>query len=65
VNNDWKNWVVMHGNERMAVEDVWGIGKAISVKFTDDNANRFSALVRAKNGKQAQAAAAWEAIGCQ
>ncbi|MCI81338.1 endonuclease/exonuclease/phosphatase family protein, partial [Trifolium medium] len=25
VNKDWENWVVMHGTEKVAVEDVWGI----------------------------------------
>ncbi|PNY17864.1 cysteine-rich receptor-like protein kinase, partial [Trifolium pratense] len=29
VNNDWENSVVMQGNNRMAVDDVWGVGKAI------------------------------------
>jgi hypothetical protein len=48
----------MHGSEKMAVEDVWGIGKAIGVKFTSDNANRFSALVRAGKGKQPRVDAA-------
>jgi hypothetical protein len=33
VSNDWKHWVVMHGNEKVAVEDVWGLGKTIGVKF--------------------------------
>ncbi|MCI27137.1 sulfate transporter, partial [Trifolium medium] len=33
VNNDWKHWVVMQGNDQVAVDDVWGIGKAIGVKF--------------------------------
>lgn len=23
--DDWKNWVILHGNEEVAVEDVWGI----------------------------------------
>ncbi|MCI78073.1 hypothetical protein A2U01_0099343, partial [Trifolium medium] len=41
----------MHGNEKLAVDDVWGIGKAIGVEFKGDNANMFDALVRAKNGK--------------
>ncbi|MCI52788.1 hypothetical protein A2U01_0074034 [Trifolium medium] len=41
----------MHGNEKMAAEDVWGIGKAIGVKFNCDNANRFSALVGTEKGK--------------
>jgi hypothetical protein len=58
INNDWQNWVVMHGSEKMAVEDVWGIGKAIGVKFTSDNANRFRALVRAGKGKQPRVDAA-------
>jgi len=35
VNKDWENWVVYHGNDKMAVEDVWGIGKTIGVKFKD------------------------------
>jgi hypothetical protein len=26
VNNDWRNWVAVHGNDQMAVDDVWGIG---------------------------------------
>ncbi|MCI21881.1 hypothetical protein A2U01_0043052, partial [Trifolium medium] len=28
VNKDWEHWVVLHRNEKVAVEDVWGIGKA-------------------------------------
>ncbi|MCI84103.1 hypothetical protein A2U01_0105379, partial [Trifolium medium] len=40
------------------VEDVWGIGKAIGVKFKGDNTNRFSALVRVDKGKQAHGNAA-------
>ncbi|PNX84817.1 cysteine-rich receptor-like protein kinase, partial [Trifolium pratense] len=51
VNNDWENWVVMQGNNRMAVEDVWGIGKAIGVKFNSVNSNMFSVLSRASKGK--------------
>ncbi|MCI00512.1 DUF4283 domain protein, partial [Trifolium medium] len=46
VNNDWKHWIVMHGNEQLDVDDVWGIGKAIGVKFNNDNVNMFSALAR-------------------
>ncbi|MCI66470.1 sulfate transporter, partial [Trifolium medium] len=52
VSNDWKNWVVMQGNDQMVVDDVWGIGKAIRVKFRGDNANMFNVLSRAGNGKQ-------------
>jgi hypothetical protein len=47
--------MVMHGNEQMTVEDIWGIGKAIGVKFSRDNANRFSALVKAGKGKHLNA----------
>jgi hypothetical protein len=52
VNNDWKHWIVMQGNDRFAVDDVWGIGKAIGVRFKRDNVNMFSVLSRASKGKQ-------------
>ncbi|PNX71513.1 putative sulfate transporter, partial [Trifolium pratense] len=52
VNNDWKNWVAMQGTEQMAVDDVWGIGKAIGVKFKGDNVNMFRVLSRAGKGKK-------------
>jgi len=46
VNNDWQNYVVLHGDEEVAVEDVWGIGKAIGVRFNGDKANMFDVLSR-------------------
>ncbi|PNX78571.1 hypothetical protein L195_g034549 [Trifolium pratense] len=52
VNNDWTNWVAVHGNDQLAVDDVWGIGKAIGVKFKGDNANMFNILSRASKGKR-------------
>ncbi|MCI92718.1 sulfate transporter, partial [Trifolium medium] len=52
VNKDWENWVVMHGTEKVAVEDVWGIGKAIGVKFNGDDANLFRVLSRKGRGRQ-------------
>ncbi|PNX85649.1 hypothetical protein L195_g041719, partial [Trifolium pratense] len=52
VNNDWMNWVAVHGNDHMAVDDVWGIGKAIGVKFKGDNVNMFNILSRASKGKR-------------
>ncbi|MCI45414.1 sulfate transporter, partial [Trifolium medium] len=60
VNNDWKHWVVMHGNEQLAMDDVCGIGKAIGVKFNKDNVNMFSAnmlsaLARSGKGKKVSA----------
>ncbi|MCH79869.1 sulfate transporter [Trifolium medium] len=52
VNKDWQNWVAMQGSEQMAVDDVWGIGKAIGVKFKGDNVNMFRVLSRANKGKK-------------
>lgn len=51
VNNDWSYWVVMHENEKVAVEDVWGIGKVIGVHFNGDTHNMFGVLVRKGKGK--------------
>jgi len=42
----------MHGNEKVAVEDEWGVGKAIGVKFNGDPANMFNVLSRAGRGKK-------------
>jgi len=44
VNNDWKNYIVLHGNEQVAVDDVWDIGKSIGIKFNGDKANMFNVL---------------------
>jgi hypothetical protein len=44
INKDWKNWVILHGNSEVAVEDVRGIGNVIGVKFYGDKANRFNVL---------------------
>ncbi|PNX89484.1 hypothetical protein L195_g045604 [Trifolium pratense] len=52
INNDWMNWVAVQGNDQMAVDDVWGIGKAIGVKFKGDNVNMFNILSRAGKGKK-------------
>ncbi|CAJ2645133.1 unnamed protein product [Trifolium pratense] len=52
VNNEWQNWVAMQGSEQMVVDDVWGIGKAIGVKFKGDNVNMFRVLSRANKGKK-------------
>ncbi|MCI19032.1 sulfate transporter, partial [Trifolium medium] len=53
VNNDSKHWVVMQGNDQVAVDDVWGIWKAIGVKFKGDNVNMFSVFARVGKVKQA------------
>ncbi|PNX95462.1 putative sulfate transporter, partial [Trifolium pratense] len=52
ISNDWKNWVAVHGNDQLAVDDVWGIGKAIGIKFKGDNVNMFNILSRAGKGKK-------------
>ena len=52
VNNDWKHWVVLHGNEKAVVDDVWGIGKVVRVKFNGENHNMFSVLARAGKGNR-------------
>ncbi|GAU42662.1 hypothetical protein TSUD_398680 [Trifolium subterraneum] len=44
VNKDWENWMVMHEDEKVAVEDVWGIGEAIRIKVKGVSANMFSVL---------------------
>jgi hypothetical protein len=44
VTNELKNYVVLHGNEQVAVDDVWGIGKSIGIKFNGDKANMFNVL---------------------
>lgn len=45
VNNDWFNWVVFHGSKEVAVEDIWGIGKAIGITFKGENHNMFQCFV--------------------
>ncbi|KAK2444862.1 heterogeneous nuclear ribonucleoprotein A0 [Trifolium repens] len=50
VNNDWMNWVAVHGNDQMAVDDVRGIGQTIGVTFKGDNDNMFNVLSRAGRG---------------
>jgi len=44
VNNDWKNWLLLHGSDRVAHEDFMGIGKEIGLNFDGDNNNRFDVL---------------------
>ena len=46
VNNDWMNWLVLHGNEKAASADVCGIGKAIGMKSNGDKNNMFDVLSR-------------------
>jgi len=52
VNKEWNLWVVLHGKEKEAAEDVWGIGKALGLQFEGDVHNRLSVLSRAGKGKK-------------
>ena len=52
VNNDWQHWVVMHGNEKVAVEDVWGVGKEIRVKFNGEPANCLMFFLEREEGRR-------------
>jgi len=49
VNNDWKNWVVLHGSEATKAANVQCIGKAIGVSFKGSFHNKFSVLSCHKN----------------
>jgi PIN domain nuclease of toxin-antitoxin system len=51
VNNDWKNWVAMQGNERAVEDDVLEVGNAVGATFKGDKANMFSVLSKAGPGK--------------
>ncbi|MCI22840.1 hypothetical protein A2U01_0044018, partial [Trifolium medium] len=42
----------MHVNEKVAVEDMWGIGKAIGVKFHGNDSNMFQVLSRGEGGRR-------------
>ncbi|MCI29592.1 hypothetical protein A2U01_0050801, partial [Trifolium medium] len=53
-NKDWEHWVVLHWNEKVAVEDVWGIRKAIRVKFNGNSANMFSVMSRGERVKEVE-----------
>lgn len=44
VNNDWSNWLVLHGNSKALSDDVRGMGKLVRVNFQGDNQNRFDVL---------------------
>jgi hypothetical protein len=45
VNNDWKHWVVLQGNDKAAEEDIQDIGKVIGVSFKGDEINSVCCLV--------------------
>jgi hypothetical protein len=49
--NDWRNWVAVHGNDQVAMEDIRGIGQTIGVTFRGDKENMFNVLSRPGNSK--------------
>jgi hypothetical protein len=53
INNEWKYWVVMQGNDHIVEDTVMEMGKFMGATFTSDNANTFSVLSRACKGKHA------------
>ena len=44
VNNDWNNWLMLHGNDKVRSEDVCDIGRAVGLNFTRDKNNMFDVL---------------------
>jgi hypothetical protein len=52
VNNDWKHWVAMQGNERAVEVDVLEVGEAIGASFKGDKSNMFSVLSKAGSVKR-------------
>ena len=44
VNNDWNNWLVLHGNDKVTSEDVCEIGRTVGLKFNGDKNNMFDVL---------------------
>lgn len=44
VNNDWMNWLVLHGNSKVMSDDVKGMGKAVGLSFKGDKHNMFEVL---------------------
>jgi len=44
MNNDWSNWLVLHGNDKVLSEDVCAIGRSVGLKFSGDSNNKFDVL---------------------
>ena len=49
VNKELNHWVVLHGKEKEAAEDVWGLEKVIGLHFEGDTHNMFGALSQSPN----------------
>lgn len=50
-NNDWHNWVIVHGSEKVLSENARNIGDSIGVKLGECN-NMFGVLARNGMGKK-------------
>ncbi|CAJ2673057.1 unnamed protein product [Trifolium pratense] len=50
--NDWKHWVIMQGNDKVAADDIRTVGEAIGVQIKGESKNMFSALARKGKSKQ-------------
>ena len=44
VNNDWTNWLVLHGNDKVLSDDVREVGKVVGLNFKGDKNNSFDVL---------------------
>jgi len=44
VNNDWKHWLVLHGDEKTINKDVGDIAHTVGIKFQGENKNMFEVL---------------------
>ena len=44
VNNEWQNWLTLHGNATAISKDVCDIGKAVGLSFKGDKNNMFDVL---------------------
>jgi hypothetical protein len=51
VNNDWKNWVALQGNDRMVKDDVMDVGNFIEATFRGDTGNMFRVFSKTVLGK--------------
>jgi hypothetical protein len=52
VNNDWKHWVAMQGQDHVVEDDVMEMGKFVGATFKGDNSNKFSVLSKPGIGRR-------------
>jgi hypothetical protein len=60
-NNEWQNWVLVHGNSKAVADDVRNIGKAVGVQYKCDTTNSFNLLTR-EGRKEWRAAGGGEGV---